>query len=427
MFVKILPPEVRSKIAAGEVIESPGDVVKELVENSLDAGATKVEVEISKGGKRLILVRDNGTGIHPEDLEKVVMEGATSKIESEKDLMSLSSYGFRGEALHSIASVSRMRIRTRFFQEREGYEMEVEGGEIISKRKVGMPVGTEVEVRDLFFNLPARRKFLRREDTERRRIADLLKEYALANPGASFLFFSNAREVLNLSSGDEETRVEALFGSGFERISKEVGFLKVRAYIKRNVPQGELHIFVNSRPVGTRGLKDFLRKVLGYKTLAVVFIEVPPFMVDFNVHPKKREARFIKERKVLSLLREALQNREEGLIPHLDQEVPRYETEFKIVGQLDSTLILAKRGDYLYFFDQHLISERANYEKLGEGSEEIACRSALKSGKELTEREMRELIETWKRLKNPHVCPHGRPIYYRIHLKDIYEKLGRSF
>ena len=427
MFVKILPPEVRSKIAAGEVIESPGDVVKELVENSLDAGATKVEVEISKGGKRLILVRDNGTGIHPEDLEKVVMEGATSKIESEKDLMSLSSYGFRGEALHSIASVSRMRIRTRFFQEREGYEMEVEEGRIISTRKVGMPVGTEVEVRDLFFNLPARRKFLRREDTERRRITDLLKEYALANPGASFLFFSNAREVLNLSSGDEETRVEALFGSGFERISKEVGFLKVRAYIKRNVPQGELHIFVNSRPVGTRGLKDFLRKVLGYRTLAVVFIEVPPFMVDFNVHPKKREARFIKERKVLSLLREALQNREEGLIPHLDQEVPRYETEFKIVGQLDSTLILAKRGDYLYFFDQHLISERANYEKLGEGSEEIACRSALKSGKELTEREMRELIETWKRLKNPHVCPHGRPIYYRIHLKDIYEKLGRSF
>ena len=427
MFVKILPPEVRSKIAAGEVIESPGDVVKELVENSLDAGATKVEVEISKGGKRLILVRDNGTGIHPEDLEKVVMEGATSKIESEKDLMSLSSYGFRGEALHSIASVSRMRIRSRFFQEREGYEMEVEEGRIISTRKVGMPVGTEVEVRDLFFNLPARRKFLRREDTERRRIADLLKEYALANPGVSFLLFSNAREVLNLSSGDEETRVEALFGSGFERISKEAGFLKVRAYIKRNVPQGELHIFVNSRPVGTRGLKDFLRKVLGYRTLAVVFIEVPPFMVDFNVHPKKREARFIKERKVLSLLREALQNREEGLIPHLDQEVPRYETEFKIVGQLDSTLILAKRGDYLYFFDQHLISERANYEKLGEGSEEIACRSALKSGKELTEREMRELIEIWKRLKNPHVCPHGRPIYYRIHLKDIYEKLGRSF
>jgi len=146
MFVKVLPPEVRSKIAAGEVIESPADVVKELVENSLDAKATKIEVEISKGGKRLILVRDNGTGIHPEDLDLVVQEGATSKIESEKDLLNLSSYGFRGEALHSIASVSRMRIRSRFFQETEGYEIEVEGGKVVSKRKVGMPVGTEVEV-----------------------------------------------------------------------------------------------------------------------------------------------------------------------------------------------------------------------------------------------------------------------------------------
>ena len=429
MFVKILPPEVRSRIAAGEVIESPADVVKELVENSLDARATSIEVEISKGGKRLILVRDNGTGIHPEDLEKVIMEGATSKIESEKDLMNLSSYGFRGEALHSIASVSRMRIRSRFFQEREGYEIEVEGGEIISRRKVGMPVGTEVEVRDLFFNLPARRKFLRREDTERRRVAELLKEYALVNPGVGFLFFSNAREILNLRPAPEERRVEELLGLGLERISKEREFLKVRAYVRRNVPHGEIHIFVNSRPVGTRSLKEFLRKVLGYKTAGVIFVDLPPFLADFNVHPKKKEVRFLKERKVLSLLREILSAREEELVPHLGQEGPRYETEFRIVGQLDNTLILARRGDYLYFFDQHLISERANYERMGEReeAEEPACRSALKSGRELTEEEMRELLETWKSLRNPHVCPHGRPIYYRIHLKEIYEKLGRSF
>ena len=429
MFVKILPPEVRSRIAAGEVIESPADVVKELLENSLDAKATKVEVEISRGGKRLILVRDNGTGIHPEDLDRVIQEGATSKIESERDLLNLSSYGFRGEALHSIASVSRLRIRSRFFQEREGYEIEVEGGEIVSKRKFGMPVGTEIEVRDLFFNLPARRKFLRREDTERRRIANLIREYAMVNPGVGFIFFSNAREVLNLRPAEVEERIEELFGRGFERVNKEAGFLKVRAYIKRNVPQGEFHVFINSRPVSMRGLKDFLRKVLGYKTLGVVFMDIPPFMVDFNVHPKKKEAKFIKERKILSLLREALGSGEEELVPYLGQEAPRYETEFKIIGQLNNTLILAQRGDYLYFFDQHLISERANYESLGEkeGADEIACRSALKSGEELSEKEMRELIEVWKNLKNPHVCPHGRPIYYRVHLKDIYEKLGRSF
>ncbi len=429
MFVRILPPEVRSRIAAGEVIESPVDVVKELIENSLDAKATKVEVEISKGGKRLILVRDNGTGIHPEDLEKVIEEGATSKIESEKDLMNLSSYGFRGEALHSIASVSRMRIRSRFFQEREGYEIEVEGGKIVSKRKVGMPVGTEVEVSDLFFNLPARRKFLRREDTERRRIASLIKEYAIVNPGVGFTLFSNAREVLSLKPADEVERIEDIFGRGFERIRKEIGFLKVRAYIRRNVPQGELHTFINSRPVSMRGLKDFLRKVLGYKTLGVIFIELPPFMVDFNIHPKKREAKFVKERRILSLLREALGGREEEPVPYLEQEVPRYETEFRVIGQINNTIILAQRGDYLYFFDQHLISERANYESLGEkeGADEIACRSAIKSGEKLSEKEMKELIEVWKNLKNPHVCPHGRPIYYRLHLKEIYDKLGRSF
>ncbi|WP_457600280.1 DNA mismatch repair endonuclease MutL [Hydrogenivirga sp.] len=429
MFVRILPPEVRSKIAAGEVIESPADVVKELVENALDAKATRIEVELSKGGKRLILVRDNGTGIHPQDVEKVFLEGATSKIESDRDLLNLNTYGFRGEALHSIASVSRLTIRTRFFQESKGYELELEGGEIVSKRVVGMPVGTEVEVRDLFYNVPVRRKFLRREDTERSKAVKLLREYALVNPEVGLVLFSNAREVLNLRPSEERERVEEVLGEKTELLKGEREFLKVRAYIRRNVPRGEFFLFVNSRPVSMRGMKDFLRKVLGYKTLGVVFLEIPPFMVDFNVHPKKREAKFIKERKVLSLLREILSFREERPEFVLGQEVPKYETEFKLLGQVNDTLILAQRGDYLYFFDQHLISERAHYERLGgrRDADEIACRSALKSGEKLSEREMRELLEEWKSLENPHVCPHGRPIYYRVHLKEIYEKLGRSF
>lgn len=430
MFVKILPHQVRSKIAAGEVIESPADVVKELVENSLDANATRIEVDISKGGKRLILVRDNGTGIHPEDIDKVVLEGATSKIGSEKDLMNISSYGFRGEALHSIASVSRLTIRSRYFQEKEGYEVEVEGegGEVVSKSKVGMPVGTEVEVRDLFFNLPARRKFLKREDTERRRIINLIREYALANPDVGFILFSNAREVLNLRPASERERAEDVLGERLEPIRGEREFLRLRAYVKRNVSRGEFHLFVNSRPVSSKGMKDFLRKTLGYKTLGVVFLELPPFMVDFNVHPKKREVKFLKERKVLALMRSMLGGRETEFFT-LEQETAPYETEFRILGQLNDTVILAQRGDYLYFFDQHLISERANYEKLKGKPEadQIACRSAIKSGEKLSEKEMKELVELWKGLENPHVCPHGRPIYYRLHIKDIYEKLGRSF
>ncbi len=429
MFVKVLPPEVRSKIAAGEVIESPADVVKELVENSLDAKATQIEVEISKGGKRFILVRDNGTGIHPEDFSKVILEGATSKIESEKDLLNLSSYGFRGEALHSIASVSRMILKSRYFQENFGLKMLVEGGEIKGVEKVGMPVGTEVEVKDLFFNLPARRKFLKREDTERNRITELLKEYALVNPNVGFSLYSNAREILLLKPSDLRTRVESLFEEKFEVFEEEKEFLKVKVFLRRNVKQGKYYVFINSRPIASRNIKEFLKKVLGYKTLGVIFIELPPFLIDFNVHPKKREVRFVKERKVLSLLKEALSSKEYALPDYLSQDVPKYEDSFRVIGQINDTIILAQRGDYLYFFDQHLISERHNYEKLKDrpDADQIACKSALKAGEPLSEEDMKRLIEVWKNLENPHVCPHGRPIYWRIHLKDIYEKLGRSY
>lgn len=428
MFVKILPPQVRSRIAAGEVIGYPVDVVKELVENSLDAGATRIEVEVSGGGKRLILVRDNGTGIHPEDIEKVILEGATSKIERESDLLNLTSYGFRGEALHSISSVSRLRIRSRYYQEREGRQIEVEGGKLLTVRRAGMPVGTEVEVRDLFYNLPVRRKFLRREDTERNRIRNLLREYALANPGVSFRLFSSGREILSLSGAEEEERVVQILGRGFEKIADERDLLRVRAYVFRNAPQGVFYIFVNARPVRNRNLREFLRKILGYRTVVVLFLELPPYAVDFNVHPTKREVRFLKERKILSLLREILREGGGDLdIGFLSQEVPSYRTDFRVVGQINETIIVAQRGDYLYFFDQHLLSERIKYEELGEGSEETACRTALRAGEVLDRREMEELLRKWGNLENPHVCPHGRPLYYRISLKEIYEKLGRSF
>jgi len=300
---------------------------------------------------------------------------------------------------------------------------------VVSKRKVGMPVGTEVEVMDLFYNLPVRRKFLRREDTERNRIASLIKEYAIVNPRVAFIFFSNGREILNLKPSDERGRIEDIFGDRFELISSEREFLKVRAYVKRNVDQGSFYIFVNSRPISSKNLKEFLKKVLGYRTLGIIFLELPPFLVDFNVHPKKREVRFVKERRFLSILREALSKREEALSNFLSHETPRYETDFQIIGQLNNTLILAKGGDYLYFFDQHLLSERINYERLEgkKNAEEIACRASLKAGQPLTEKEMRELLKEWRNLENPHVCPHGRPIYYRIHLKEIYTRLGRGF
>jgi len=256
MFVKILPPEVKRKIAAGEVVESPVDVVKELVENSLDANASRIEIEISKGGKKLIRVKDNGTGIHSEDVEKVILQGATSKIESEKDLLNITTYGFRGEALYSISSVSKFRLRSRYFQEKEGKEIEVDAGIVKGVRRVGMPVGTEVEVRDLFFNLPARRKFLKKEDTERRKIQELVKEYALTNPEVEFLFFSEGREVLNLKKGDLKTRVEEVFSERFEEITEEREGIILRIFVARNQKQGKYFLFINKRPVHNKNFKE---------------------------------------------------------------------------------------------------------------------------------------------------------------------------
>ncbi len=429
MFIEILPAEVRSKIAAGEVIESPSDAVKELIENSLDAGATQVEVELFKGGKRLICIRDNGSGIHPLDVEKAILQGATSKIRTEKDLLSLKSYGFRGEALHALANVSRLTLRSRFFQEKLGREMVVEEGRVLRLREVGMPVGTEVEVRDLFYNLPARRKFLKREDTERRKVAQLVEMYALANPSVGFSLFSNGRKILNLRPSDPKTRVEEVFSKRFEFVEESEAGISLKAYLSRNVPQGKVYLFVNSRPVFSRSLTEYMRKIVGYKTLIVLFLEVPPFMVDFNIHPKKREVRFLQERKILSFLKDSLTSGEEVFGSLLAQEVPKYEEDFKVIGQIKETIILVQRGDYLYFLDQHLISERYNYERFGTSpeAEELACRHAIKAGKSLTKEEMEKLLSMWRSLENPHVCPHGRPIYYRLPLKEIYEKLGRNY
>ncbi len=425
MFVKILPPEVRSRIAAGEVIESPTDVVKELVENSLDAKATRVEVEIHKGGKRLIRVQDNGTGIHPEDIEKVILQGTTSKIENEEDLLKITTYGFRGEALHSISSVSKFTLRSRYFQEKEGWEIRVEGGKPLGKEKVGMPVGTEVEVRELFYNLPVRKKFLKKEDTERRKILELIKEYALVNPEVEFILFAEGKEKLNLKRSSLKKRVEELFETPVEELSEEREGVRLRTFIARNQRQGKYYLFINSRPVQNKNLKEYLRKAFGYKTLVVLFAEMPPFMVDFNVHPKKKEVKIMKERKFLELIRElAGRKREFVEIPKLSQSTATYESTYEILGQLNNTIILVKSGGYLYFIDQHLLDERINYEKTGD--ENVACRISVKAGEKLSEEKIKEMIKAWRNLENPHVCPHGRPIYYRLPLREIYEKLGRQ-
>jgi DNA mismatch repair protein MutL len=424
MFVQSLPLEVIQKISAGEVIESPVDCVKELVENSLDAKSSRVDVEIIKGGKRYISVRDNGTGIHRDDMEKVIQRWSTSKIKDVSDLLSITSFGFRGEALYAVAMVSRLVIRSRFFQDQLGIKMRVEDGKVLEKQEIGMQIGTCVEVYDLFYNLPVRLRFLKKEDTERNRIIKLMKEYALSKWDVHFTLTSNGRKVFDLyPCQDVKERVELLFGQKFEERKNSKDGVSVSLYTSLENTRGEIYLFVNSRPVQNRNLLEYIRKTVGHKKVCVCYIDLPAYMVDVNVHPKKREVRIYKERLVKELIRELFKKTPSYFNFVLAQEKASYTPNVEIIGIIDKTLILAKIGDYLYFFDQHLLSERLLYEASGDLI--ASCKGALKAGDDMSKDAALELVRAWLNFENKEVCPHGRPIYYRLYIGDIYKNLDR--
>ena len=425
MPVWILPPEVRSRIAAGEVIEGPADVVKELIENSLDAGATRIEVEITGGGKRSIIVTDNGTGIHPEDLEKVILEGATSKIRDTGDLLSIRTYGFRGEALWSISAVSRLKISSRHYTSGEGRYIVAEGGTVTDRGITGMAQGTRVEVRDLFFNQPVRKKFLRREDLEVRKVREVVLDFALTREDCHFELISNGKVILSLPPSTKEERAQLFTGSGCEKREIRAEPYTASIFFTMGHRKGKIKTFVNSRPVESKALSQSVRKIVGYSAKAVLYLSAPPYLVDFNVHPKKREVRFLEE----SILLKTLEGRfySPPKIPAFYLAQEKGTAEPKVLGQIENTIIVALIDDFIYFFDQHLLDERVNYHRLGEGSEDTACRISIKAGERLEMGEMEELLKKWAEIGSPTVCPHGRPIYYRVHLGEIYGKLGRDF
>ena len=304
--VQRLPPAVANQIAAGEVVERPAAVVRELVENSIDAGATAVSVRVKGAGRTEIRVSDDGVGMTREDARLAIERHATSKIESVDDLTSIGSLGFRGEALPSIASVSRFRLRTRGREADSGWEIEVEGGTTVSERPAGTPPGTIVEVRDLFFNTPARRKFLRAEKTENSHIVQAVSNLALAWPQIRFDLHSGDRQVFALEpAGDAAERLrqtESRWARDAIPIEARAGDLTVRAFLSppmaRRGAASRLLLFLNGRPIKDRRL--FHAVTEAYRRLsslsgtprAYVFVEAPPDAVDVNVHPAKAEVRF---------------------------------------------------------------------------------------------------------------------------------------
>ena len=320
MPIRILPPEVASQIAAGEVVERPASVVKELLENALDAGAKSVTVNIAGAGRTLVQVADDGAGIPAGELALAVERHATSKLASADDLFRIATLGFRGEALASIGSVSRLTLTSRTIDSSAGARLRVEGGSIGKVEKIGAPVGTVVSVEDLFYNVPARLKFLKQDATERRAIDALLTRYALAYPDVRFkLAEGSSLSLQTAGDGDRRAILAALYGVDVARQMLDVlaeedgfkltGFISPTALTRSN--RKEITFFVNGRWVQDTPLTTALLQayhtllMVGRYPLAALFIEVPPEEVDVNVHPAKAEVRFRNPDKAFSFVQRA--------------------------------------------------------------------------------------------------------------------------
>lgn len=307
MSIHVLPPEIASQIAAGEIVERPVSVVKELLENSLDAGARSIVITIEGAGKRLIEVADDGYGINASELALAVARHATSKLNRAEDLFHIETLGFRGEALASIGSVSIMTLTSQQKGAEIGARLRIEGGQVGEVETAGAPVGTVVRVEDLFYNVPARLKFLKSDSTERGQIDLLVTHYALAYPGVRFLLKQEGRVSLQTSgNGNSREVLGTLYGVPIARQMFEVmaqyddlkitGFISPISLTRSN--RREITFFVNGRPVQDPSLSTALIQayhnliMVGRFPMAILFIELPPDQVDVNVHPAKAEVRF---------------------------------------------------------------------------------------------------------------------------------------
>ena len=433
MPIKVLSPELASKIAAGEVIERPASAVKELVENSLDAGASRISIQVKGGGVELLRVTDDGEGIAPSEIETAFCRHATSKLQSQEQLDAIATLGFRGEALPSIAAVSRVVVTTRVAQAESGRRVEFQWGERAANGSQGCPVGTTLDVSDLFGNLPVRRKFLRSRSAETSRIQELVGRYALAYPAVAFQLEADGKRLLS-TSGNNKPR-EALLAVYGSEIAGEM--LEVAA----EEPDGSLHgfisapnlhrsnrtymsFFVNRRWVQSRmlsfALEEAYHGLLAERRypVAAVHITVPYEDVDVNTHPTKREVRFHQEGKVFSLLQRAVRATliADSPVPPLqmpsggagggfsppaasasffpatgftgqpreplggppDAAAPRQPAPpLKVVGQVKLTYIVAEGPDGMFLVDQHAAHERVLFDKLRGQTETVQAGDAL--------------------------------------------------
>ncbi len=546
MIIK-LPESVYKHIAAGEVINYPANCVKELIENSIDAGADEVYVKIKEGGKKRIRVTDNGIGIPYDEVPLAVERYTTSKIKYTDDLLKIKTLGFRGEALHSIATVSKLTIRTNISDSETGYEFYFEEGILKGKKPCVHQRGTTVVVEDLFYKFPARRKFLSTKEREERRIIEIFIRMTIANPSVSFILEDEEERIYNLPARNNlKERIIDIFGKEtFENLMELSGNLKNFSYYlfisrkeKLSPNPGIKFIFVNQRAVSESRLNHILNNIYSTKERYpdyILFLFVSPSEIDVNVHPQKSEVKFsgslklyyrlkedilskIKEKtlsplfefkikdlkeEIKKFVKEEARQLEFGEIPKEEQKV---KVDFKNIYQMGKRYIILILKEGIIIIDQHTAHEKVLYEKLKsrkfssqnllfplvfnldsksmrtlskfkehleilgfkisllgrntisidrmpsifeglkkenfaeilkelEGKKAridmenvlktVACKSAVKSGDNLSDEEMLTLVGELFSLEDPLFCPHGRPVIYEMSVDDIDRKFGR--
>lgn len=321
--INLLDENTSNKIAAGEVVERPSSVVKELVENSIDANSKNITVEIEEGGKTLIRVVDDGDGIHPDDIKKAFLPHATSKIKNSEDIYKISTLGFRGEALPSIASVSKVNIKSRIETQDFGKELIIESGEIIGESQCGTNKGTTIEVRDIFYNVPARKKFLKTTSRESSIISDIINRIAISNPNISFKLFNNGKKVLQTyGTGNLKDTVRSIYGKNVSEnliyFENAEDTITVYGYIgKEEIARGSRNnqtIFVNGRYIKHKTIVAAVENA--FKSFStcnkfpffILFIEVYPEFVDVNIHPTKAEIKFEDDRLIFKKVFDTVHN-----------------------------------------------------------------------------------------------------------------------
>ncbi len=442
--IAVLPDNIINQIAAGEVVENPSSIVKELVENSIDSGATNIVINIKKGGHELIHVSDNGCGMNSYDLSLAFSRHATSKISKIDDLTKIATLGFRGEALPSIASVSRIQIKSST-DGSKGCMVDIEAGDVVNNEKTGANKGTDIKVKNLFYNTPARKKFLKSSSQELRKITKIVKRFLLSYPNVTFTYKSDEKIIYNFNSVDLKQRIVQLFGSGYDKdillINGNNSDYQISGYVgSLNLLQrrrGGQYLFLNGRYIEDDSISKSIRNCYdstvqrGEFPFYILYLTLPTDSFDINVHPTKIEARFSKKLDILNFINISIKNKLTELfkvLPDIDIKSKIHKGSDVLGFDLDFNTLIDKKSE-------DSITQKFSNDSIGEDSDKSPLVERAVGRLEDYENNFQSLIN-----KDSHVWQiHNKYLITEItsgilvidqhvaHERVLYEKVKKAF